>query len=54
MESTGSFEYTRKVLDTLMERARRLVDELDDGEGGKKGKGVLRFLEKMAGLIKTP
>lgn len=54
MESTGSFEYTRRVLDTLMERARRLVEELDGGEGSGKGKGVLRFLDKMAGLIKTP
>jgi len=48
MEGTGSFEYCRKVLATLMERARRLVEELDDGMGGRKGKGVLRFLDKMA------
>jgi len=48
MEGTGSFEYCRKVLATLMERARRLVEELDDGTGGRKGKGVLRFLDKMA------
>ena len=52
MESTGTFEYTRKVVDMLMERARKLVDELDDGN--KKGKGVLKFLDKMNGLMKTP
>ena len=45
MEGTGTFEYCRKVLETLMQRARRLVEELDDG--GNKGKGVLRILEKM-------
>lgn len=51
MEGTGSFEYCRKVLATLMERARRLVEDLDEGigEGRRgKGKGVLRFLDKMA------
>jgi len=48
MEGTGSFEYCRKVLATLMERARKLVDELDDGTGGRRGKRVLRFLDKMA------
>lgn len=52
MEGTGSFEYTRKVLDTLMERARKLVDELDDGD--RKGKGVLSFLDRMTELLKTP
>jgi geranylgeranyl diphosphate synthase, type III len=46
MEGTGSFEYCRKVLSTLMERARRLVEELD--EGSKKGKGVLKILDKMS------
>lgn len=45
MEGTGTFEYCRKVLETLMQRARRLVEELDDG--GDKGKGVLRILDKM-------
>jgi geranylgeranyl diphosphate synthase, type III len=45
MEGTGSFEYCRKVLETLMQRAKRLVDELDDG--GKNGKGVLKILDKM-------
>lgn len=48
MESTGSFEYCRKVLGTLMERARRQVDILDEGEKVKKGKGVLKVLDKLA------
>jgi len=47
MESTGTFEYCRKVLGTLMERAKVLVRELDEGDVGK-GRGVLRFLDKMA------
>lgn len=45
MEGTGSFEYCRKVLSTLTDRARRLVEELD--EGSKKGKGVLKILDKI-------
>lgn len=46
METTGSFEYCRKVLSTLMQRARKLIAELDDG--GNKGGGVLKILDKMA------
>ncbi|PMD44932.1 geranylgeranyl pyrophosphate synthase-like protein [Hyaloscypha variabilis F] len=46
MEKTGSFEYCRKVLATLTERARLLVEELDDGQ--KKGKGVLKILDKFS------
>lgn len=45
MEGTSSFEYCRKVLATLLDRARRLVEELDEGE--KKGRGVLKILDKM-------
>ncbi|PQE19175.1 geranylgeranyl pyrophosphate synthase protein [Rutstroemia sp. NJR-2017a BBW] len=50
MEQTGSFEYSRKVLSTLTERAKKLIDELDeqDGDGEKKGKGVLKILDKIA------
>jgi geranylgeranyl diphosphate synthase type 3 len=52
MESTGSFEYCRKVLKTLGERARKLVIEVESVEDagleeGKEG-GVMRILEKMA------
>lgn len=46
MEKTGSFEYCRKVLGTLMDRARVLVEELDAGT--QKGNGVLKFLDKMS------
>ncbi|PBP21984.1 geranylgeranyl pyrophosphate synthase-like protein [Diplocarpon rosae] len=58
MEGTGSFEYCRKVLGTLTERARVLVGDLEgetqgnenvNGNGkGMKGEGVLRILDKMA------
>jgi geranylgeranyl diphosphate synthase type 3 len=47
MEGTGSFEYCRKVLATLTERARSLVEELDGGDAAKKGKGVLKILDKL-------
>lgn len=51
MESTGSFEYCRKVLKTLGERARKLVIEVEGQDGGTvadgKGGAVLKFLEKM-------
>ncbi|KAL2071483.1 hypothetical protein VTL71DRAFT_12718 [Oculimacula yallundae] len=61
MEGTGSFEYCRKVLGTLTERARVLVGNLDregtEGEGAEKngaevngklsGSGVLKILDKM-------
>jgi len=46
MEGTGSFEYCKKVLNTLTARARRLVEELDDGS--RKGKSVLQILDKFA------
>lgn len=45
MEGTGSFEYCRQVLDTLTERAKCLVAQLDDT--GVHGQGVLRILDKM-------
>jgi geranylgeranyl diphosphate synthase type 3 len=58
MESKGSFEYCKKVLKTLGERARKLVAKVEgegEGEGeceneeeGGKGSGVLMILEKMA------
>lgn len=51
MESTGSFEYCKKVLKTLAERARKLVIEVDSHDGGSvedgKGAKVLYILEKM-------
>lgn len=48
MESTGSFEYTRRVLDVLTARARRLIDELDDGKG--QAKGVHKILDRITAL----
>ncbi|KAL2140292.1 hypothetical protein VTI28DRAFT_4009 [Corynascus sepedonium] len=45
MESTGSFDYTRKVLDVLIERARRMTDEVDDGRG--KAEGIHKILDRM-------
>ncbi|KAI9715391.1 MAG: geranylgeranyl diphosphate synthase 1 [Candelaria pacifica] len=45
MERTGSFEYCRKVLRELMERARALVDGVDDGRG--EGRGVRIILDML-------
>jgi geranylgeranyl diphosphate synthase type 3 len=55
MESKGSFEYCKKVLKTLGERARKLVAEVEaegegEGDGAEeawKGTGVLKILEMM-------
>ena len=46
MESTGSFEYTRQVIATLVERARKLTLELDGGRG--KSEGIMKILDKMS------
>ena len=45
MESTGSFEYTRKVVAVLIERARSVAEELDGGMG--KTAGIQKILDKM-------
>jgi geranylgeranyl diphosphate synthase, type III len=45
MEGTGSFEYTKQVVAVLIERARRVAEEIDDGRG--KVQGVLQILDKM-------
>lgn len=45
MERTGSFEYTRRVVDVLITRARALVEEIDAGRG--RAKGLLKILDKM-------
>lgn len=47
MEGTGSFEYCRQVLATLMERATGAVDQLDEDLAEKKGGMVLKILEKL-------
>ena len=48
MEGTGSFEYCRQVLRTLGEKAKGLVDVLDEGKHGNGKKLLLGFLDKMA------
>lgn len=45
MERTGSFEYTRRVLRGLVQRARELVQKVDGGED--LGGGVNAILDKM-------
>ncbi|KAF3058638.1 Geranylgeranyl pyrophosphate synthase [Daldinia childiae] len=45
MESTGSFEYTQKVITILIERARKMTDHLDDGRG--KNIGIHKILDKL-------
>ncbi|KAI2779740.1 isoprenoid synthase domain-containing protein [Daldinia loculata] len=45
MESTGSFEYTQKVISILVERARKMTEELDDGRG--KSTGIHKILDKL-------
>ncbi|KAI0143110.1 terpenoid synthase [Xylariaceae sp. FL1272] len=37
IEETGTFEYTRRVLDILIQRARKTAEELDDGRGHVAG-----------------
>jgi geranylgeranyl diphosphate synthase type 3 len=48
MDKTGSFEYTRQVLDVLTARAKKMIDEVDEGRG--KAKGVHRILEKITAI----
>ena len=45
MEGTGSFEYTRRVLAVLIERARRTAEQIDAGRG--KLAGIHKILDKM-------
>ncbi|RFU73908.1 geranylgeranyl pyrophosphate synthase [Trichoderma arundinaceum] len=45
MESKGSFDYTRQVVETLIERARKIVETLDNGSG--KAVGIHKILDKM-------
>lgn len=45
MESTGSFEYCRKTLRDLREKAITTIDTLDQGSG--YGVGVRKILDKM-------
>ncbi|KZL78881.1 polyprenyl synthetase [Colletotrichum incanum] len=45
MENTGSFEYTKQVVGVLIDRARKLADDIDEGRGLTKG--VHKILDKM-------
>ncbi|KPI35887.1 Geranylgeranyl pyrophosphate synthase [Cyphellophora attinorum] len=45
MESTGSFEYSRKVIRDLKLKATELIKDMDGGTG--KGDGVRKILERM-------
>lgn len=45
MESTGSFEYSRKVIKDLKAKALAMIDSLEDGKGD--GNEVRRILGKM-------
>ncbi|TFB07488.1 Geranylgeranyl pyrophosphate synthase [Trichoderma ghanense] len=45
MDSKGSFEYTRQVVATLIDRARKMVAELDDASG--RAAGIYKILDKM-------
>lgn len=45
MEKTGSFAYTREVISVLIERARKMTDEIDEGRG--KSNGIHKILDKM-------
>jgi hypothetical protein len=53
MESKGSFQYCKKIVKILGERARRLVAEVegenegDEGVEGGKASGILKILEKV-------
>ncbi|GJN70937.1 geranylgeranyl diphosphate synthase [Purpureocillium lilacinum] len=45
MEGTGSFAYTRAVIATLIQRARKLAVQMDAGKG--RSAGILKILDKM-------
>lgn len=45
MDSTGSFDYTRKVVKVLIERARKMADEIDEGKG--RSVGIHKILDRI-------
>ncbi|KAI0509393.1 isoprenoid synthase domain-containing protein [Xylaria bambusicola] len=45
MKSTGSFEYTKKVLEVLIERAKKTADELSSD--GQKNNEIYEILDKL-------
>lgn len=46
METTGSFDYCRKILRDLHEKAVAMIESLDEGSG--QGTGIKFFLDKMS------
>ncbi|KAI1108213.1 isoprenoid synthase domain-containing protein [Nemania sp. NC0429] len=49
MRRTGSFEYTKRVIDILIDRARKATDELDALDGsGRRNLGIHQILDKLA------
>jgi geranylgeranyl diphosphate synthase type 3 len=46
MERTGSFEYTRNVLAVLVQRARKMAEDVDKGLG--RTAGIQKILDKMS------
>lgn len=46
MEKTGSFDYCKKVIKELQEKAFGMIEDIDDGK--KAGEGVKAILQKMA------
>ncbi|KAK4227604.1 geranylgeranyl pyrophosphate synthase [Podospora fimiseda] len=50
MDSTGSFDYTRKVVHVLIARARKMADEIDEGKG--RAVGVHKILDRI--VIEDP
>lgn len=47
MEGTGSFEYTRRVLSILIERARKVAEDIDHARGQGRNKGIEMIIDKM-------
>lgn len=45
MHDTGSFAYTKKVLDVLIERARKVADKIDEERG--RNEGIHKILDAM-------
>ncbi|KAJ4396249.1 geranylgeranyl pyrophosphate synthetase [Gnomoniopsis smithogilvyi] len=47
MEGTGTFEYTLKVLDVLIQRARKVAEDIDSSRGEGRNKGIEMILDRM-------
>ncbi|KAF3761108.1 terpenoid synthase [Cryphonectria parasitica EP155] len=48
MKGTGSFDYTLKVLDVLIQRARKVAEDIDKSRGeGSRNKGIETILDRM-------